>query len=101
MFATTENECEGDADSQREASEDEPASLPVTHEEGRLPDLLPRAEMVDDGTSRQRTNCGAEAIGHQHEQTLGRSLNLRRALTVDKDAAGDIEEVEGHAIHDA
>ena len=65
MFATAEDECEGDADSQREASEDEPASLPVTHKEGRLSDLLPRAEMVDDGTSRQCTNCGAEAIGQR------------------------------------
>ena len=50
----------------------------------------------DEGAQR-----GADAVGHEHEQALCRGARLNVRLLVNVDAAGDVEEVKGHAVDDA
>ena len=96
-----EHQGKGDAHCQSKTGEDKPASLPVAHEESRIAHLLPCAEVVDDGSCWQRADGTAQSVGHQHEQTLRCSLDFLRTLTINKDATGDIEEIESYSIHDA
>ena len=44
---------------------------------------------------------GAETVGHQHEETLRRGTDVLVGILVDEERAGDVEEVERHAVHDA
>ena len=95
---------EGNAYHQSEGCEDKPAGLPLTHEEALLlaidHEVLPSAELVNNLASSQRTNGSTNAVGHHHEQTLSRSLDLRVAFLVDEDTARDIEEVKGDTVND-
>ena len=61
---------------------------------------LPRAIVIDYLTCCQCSDCSADAIGHHHKQTLCRSLDAGFTFLIDKDAARDVEEVEGNAIDD-
>ena len=99
-----EHQCEGNTNHNGKGGEDKPTRLPVTNKKTLLltinDKILPRAETVDDITSRQCSDGCAKAVSHHHKQSLSRCLNLRIAFLVDKDTARDIEEVEGDTIDD-
>ena len=58
-------------------------------------------EAVDDGLCGKGAYGGADAVGANHEKSLGRRAHRGRGLLVDVETARDVEEVEGHAVDDA
>ena len=59
------------------------------------------AIVIDYLSGKNRANGSAQAIGHQHEQSLRRSPHLDITLLVYEQSARHIEEVECHTIYDA
>ena len=92
-----EEKGEGHADDKGEGCKDKPSRLPVAEEVA----VLPLAEMVDYLAGGKRAHSGTDAVGHHHEEPLGRCLDAGLALLVDEDTARDIEEVEGNTIDNA
>ena len=98
FFLGTEEDGKSDAYQERITCEDEPAGLPVAHQ---IAIIRPVAIVINHHTRQNSTYGCTQAIGHQHEQSLGRGSHLDIALLVDKETARHIEEIERHAINDA
>ena len=92
-----EQQGEEHADDQREAGEDIPAGGPVAYQIA----VIPLAVVVHNLAGSQGADGGTDAVGHHHEQSLGRRLDGRLTLLVDEDASRDVEEVEGDTVDDA
>lgn len=56
--------------------------------------------MIDDGLRAERSDRGADAVGHDHEESLRRGADRRIGLLIDEERPRDVEEVEGHTIDD-
>ena len=56
--------------------------------------------MIHDSSGRQHADSSADAIGHEHEESLSGGLHLGRGLLLHIESAADIEEIESHAIYD-
>ena len=59
------------------------------------------AKAIDNRACSQRADGSAQTVGHQHEQALGRCLDVGLTLLIDEDTARDIEEVKCHTINQA
>ena len=55
---------------------------------------------VHDGARGIRAEEGAETVGHNHKDALRRGADLAAGLLFDEERAGDVEEVECHAVDD-
>src|SRR5690554_816738 len=92
LMLIVEDKREDDRKDQRVAREDKPNGLPV----GDAVDGI----MLDHPTAGHAAKERAEAVGHDHEESLGAGANLGAGFLLDKDRPGDIEEVESHAVDD-
>ena len=63
-------------------------------------DFLAVCEVIDNGLCAQRTDGGAEPVGHDHEQALGAAAYVGSRVLIDEQRARDIEEVECHSVND-
>ena len=55
-------------------------------------------EVVDHYAGRPCAYRGPESVGHEHEQSLCGGAHLLVDVLVDEERAGDVEEIEGHAV---
>ncbi len=93
-----EHQCENDAHHECIGGEDEPCGAPVAQQVGLFAHGRPGAEAIDDCACGQRADRGADAVGHQHEKSLGRALNRAVGLALHEQCSRDVEEVERHAV---
>ena len=57
--------------------------------------------MIYNLSGNQRADCCTQTVGHQHKQALRGCTNFCVTFLVDKQAAGDIKEVECHTVDKA
>ena len=90
-----------DAHHQGEGGEYVPSRRPsVHHVEARVGSGGVEHETVHHRLGAERTDGGAEAVGHHHEHALGAAADLLVGILVDEQGAADVEEVESHAVDD-
>ena len=78
------------------SGEDVPAGLPACQNIaalGKVEDI-----MIDHKLSAKHTYRGSKAICHHHEEALCRVTNTEVCFLIYKEAAADVEEVEGYTI---
>ena len=75
------NYSEGNANNERKGSKGKPAGLPVAYQ----PATFPLTIGIHDFACSQCSDGGTQAVSYHHEQSLGRSLDVRFALLVNKD----------------
>ena len=93
-------EAEGEKHEHQEgvAGEDKPNGVPVANLIGFVGHLLHRGIIVYHRLCRQHTERGAEAVGHDHKQALCAAAYLGLCVLVNVQRAGDVEEIECHAV---
>src|SRR5690606_8968667 len=83
---------ERDRHRQRVEREGHPDAVPV------LASVGGGEPAVDHPAADRAAQDRADAVGHQHEQALRARPDAGVALLLDVERAGDVEEVEGHAV---
>ena len=57
-------------------------------------------EFIHHSLRGERTDRGADTVRHHHKETLGTRADRRVSLLIHIQRTGDIEEIEGEAVHD-
>ena len=94
-----EEDGEKNRDCERITREDIPCRLPSGQLRGRVGDLrINRA--INDRLRSQHPNRCPQTVCHHHKNALRAAANLRICFPIDKQRAGNVEEIECNAVHD-
>src|SRR5690606_6515620 len=79
--------------------EAEPDALPVARKH-YVGSLFVNGEVIDNPSADESAKEGSKPVRHQHKQSLRTCTNAERSNLLYEQRTRDVEEVEGHSVHD-